>query len=149
MLEEDLRSPCTEGIAVFRALALPRLRDPEYTRMLLVTLAQATPVHEASRSHRDRRRAGIEPYGWVVNASLAASSTTHPLLVERAHLELAHLRHVETEPCRSFLGRAVAGHASRRRGGPLALTNGAALQDASESDGARSVEGRWPGAGSA
>ncbi len=146
MLNEDLRSPCTEEIAVFRAFArevdgaqdgfvvldtaptghtvllldaaesyhrevgrssgavpeavrqlLPRLRDPEYTRMLLITLAQATPVHEASRLQDDLRRAGIEPYGWVVNASLAASGTTHPLLAERARLELAHMRRVERE----------------------------------------------------
>jgi len=66
---------------------LPRLRDPGYTKMLLVTLAESTPVHEAERLQADLRRADIEPYGWVLNASLAASGTTHPLLSERAALE--------------------------------------------------------------
>lgn len=144
LLEEDLRSPCTEEIAVFRAFArtvdeardafvvldtaptghtlllldaaesyhrevartagshipdavrslLPRLRDPRYTKMLLVTLAEATPVHEASRLQDDLRRAGIEPYGWVVNGSLAASGTRHPVLAARAQLEERYLQQV-------------------------------------------------------
>lgn len=154
LLEEDLRSPCTEEIAVFRAFArtvadaddafvvldtaptghtlllldaaetyhrevartsgmqvpeavralLPRLRDPMYTKMLLVTLAEATPVHEASRLQDDLRRAGIEPFGWVVNASLAASGTRHPLLTARAALEVPHLVRVrDTLAARSWL----------------------------------------------
>jgi arsenite-transporting ATPase len=144
LLEEDLRSPCTEEIAVFRAFArtvdeaadafvvldtaptghtlllldaaesyhrevartagahvpeavralLPRLRDPRYTKTLLVTLAESTPVHEASRLQDDLRRAGIEPFGWVVNASLAASGTRHPILGARAALERPHLANV-------------------------------------------------------
>lgn len=144
LLEEDLRSPCTEEIAVFRAFAstvaeaagafvvldtaptghtlllldaaesyhrevartsgmqvpdavralLPRLRDPIYTKMLLVTLAEATPVHEAERLQADLRRAGIEPFGWVVNASLAASGTRHPVLAARAALEVPHLARI-------------------------------------------------------
>jgi arsenite-transporting ATPase len=79
-----------------RAL-LPRLRDPEFTRILLVTLAEATPVFEAGRLQDDLRRAGIEPYGWVVNASLAASGTTHPILAARARLEWPQLRRVTAE----------------------------------------------------
>jgi arsenite-transporting ATPase len=144
LLEEDLRSPCTEEIAVFRAFArtvaaaadglvvidtaptghtlllldaaesyhrevartagthvpqavralLPRLRDPGFTRMLLVTLAESTPVLEAERLQADLRRAGIDAYGWVVNASLAASGTRHPLLAARAALEQRHLARV-------------------------------------------------------
>ena len=144
LLEEDLRSPCTEEIAVFRAFArtvaeaaddivvldtaptghtlllldaaesyhrevartsgahipaavralLPRLRDPRYTKILLVTLAESTPVLEAARLQADLRRAGIEPFGWVVNASLAASGTRHPLLAARARLEAPHLARV-------------------------------------------------------
>ncbi|MEO8621363.1 MAG: arsenical pump-driving ATPase [bacterium] len=146
LLEEDLRSPCTEEIAVFRAFAqvvdeardsfvvldtaptghtlllldaaesyhrevarssgavpeavralLPRLRDPRFTRILLVTLAEATPVFEASRLQDDLRRAGIEPYGWVINASLAASGTTHPVLAARARLEGRQLRRVREQ----------------------------------------------------
>ena len=153
LLEEDLRSPCTEEIAVFRAFArtvddatdafvvldtaptghtlllldaaesyhrevartagahvpeavralLPRLRDPRYTKMLLVTLAEATPVHEASRLQDDLRRAGIAPFGWVVNASLAASGTRHSCLAARAQLELPHLAKVRELHQRTWL----------------------------------------------
>jgi arsenite-transporting ATPase len=154
LLEEDLRSPCTEEIAVFRAFArvvdegqdgfvvldtaptghtlllldaaesyhrevartagsaripdavralLPRLRDPGYTKMLLVALAESTPVHEAERLQADLRRAGIEPYGWVVNASLAASGTTHPLLSERAILERPWIVRVREMSARMWL----------------------------------------------
>ena len=140
LLEEDLRSPCTDEIAVFRAFArtvdcardrvvvldtaptghtlllldaaqayqreiqrtnadvpaevselLARLRDPEFARMLVVTLAESTPVHEAERLQADLRRAGIEPFGWVINASLAMSATSHPTLRARAAAELTHI----------------------------------------------------------
>ena len=146
LLEEDLRSPCTEEIAVFRAFAetvelaeesfvvldtsptghtlllldaaesyhrevaratghvptavqkvLPRLRDAHYTKVLLVTLAESTPVQEAARLQADLRRAAIEPFGWIINASLSASDTHHPLLVQRAHLEQPHIRKVGQE----------------------------------------------------
>jgi arsenite-transporting ATPase len=119
LLEEELRSPCTEEIAVFRAFArivgegergfvvvdtaptghtlllldaaesyhrevlrstghapeevrrlLPRLRDPVWTRILLVTLPEATPVHEAAALARDLERAGIHPFAWVIQQSL-------------------------------------------------------------------------------
>jgi arsenite-transporting ATPase len=146
LLEEDLRSPCTEEIAVFRAFArtvagaaegfvvldtaptghtlllldaaqsyhreiarstgqvpeavrllLGRLRDQSYTRILVVTLAESTPVLEATRLQEDLRRAQIEPYGWVINASLAASGTRDPVLGARARLELPHLARVVRE----------------------------------------------------
>ena len=153
LLEEDLRSPCTEEIAVFRAFArtvdaarerivvldtaptghtlllldaaqsyqrevqrtnadvpeevselLARLRDPEFARMLVVTLAESTPVQEAQRLQADLRRAGIEPYGWVINASLAAAETTHPTLRARAGAELAHIERVqESSALRTWL----------------------------------------------
>jgi arsenite-transporting ATPase len=140
LLQEDLRSPCTEEIAVFRAFArtvqeaerdfvvldtaptghtlllldaaqsyhrevertmgdvpeavrrlLPRLRDPRFTKILLVTLAESTPVQEAERLQADLRRAAIEPFGWVVNASLLMSGTKNPILVQRAQGEVPHL----------------------------------------------------------
>jgi len=143
LLEEDLRSPCTEEIAVFRAFArtvqeaeegfvildtaptghtlllldaaqsyhrevartvgdmpesvrvlLPRLRDPDFTKILIVTLAETTPVHEAMRLQADLRRAEIEPFGWVINASLANSGTKHPLLVARTQLEWPYIQQV-------------------------------------------------------
>lgn len=143
MLEEDLRSPCTEEIAVFRAFAetvdkarkafvvldtaptghtillmdsaeayhrevsrtqgdtpeavrqlLPRLRDPDFTRVLIVTLAEATPVHEAGRLQDDLRRAGIEPFAWVINQSLLASGTHDPVLQQRGAYEAPFIEHV-------------------------------------------------------
>ena len=143
MLEEDLRSPCTEEIAVFRAFAravdagqdgfvvldtaptghtillldaaeayhrevsrtqgempeavrqlLPRLRDPSLTRVLIVTLAEATPVHEAERLQEDLARAGIQPFAWVINQSWLASGTRHPLLHARGACEVPFIRHV-------------------------------------------------------
>lgn len=152
LLEEDLRSPCTEEIAVFRAFArtvaeaadgfvvldtaptghtlllldaaesyhrevartqgshipeavralLPRLRDPRYTKVLLVTLAESTPVAEAERLQSDLRRAGIEPFGWVVNASLSASGTRHPVLAARARLETPHFARVRDSLAEDF-----------------------------------------------
>jgi len=149
MLEEDLRSPCTEEIAVFRAFAqtvdqardafvvldtaptghtvllmdsaeayhrevsrtqgdmpasvrslLPRLRDPAFTRVLIVTLAEATPVHEAERLQEDLRRAQIEPYAWVINQSLLASGTHDPLLSQRGVYEVPFIERVRTKASR-------------------------------------------------
>ena len=146
LLEEDLRSPCTEELAVFQAFSnllrlgrdqhvvvdtaptghtlllldrtgayhhdvmrsattihghittpLMRLRDPTFTRVLLVTLAETTPVHEAAELQVDLRRSGIEPFGWVINATLAASGTRDPVLRQRATLEYRHLRRVKDE----------------------------------------------------
>lgn len=143
LLEEDLRSPCTEEIAVFNAFAravakgqdgvvildtaptghtlllldasesyhrevarnqsevapevrelLPRLRDRDYTRVLIVTLPEPTPVHEARRLQADLERAGIKPYAWVVNRSLARSETQDPILRARAAGEGPYIREV-------------------------------------------------------
>jgi arsenite/tail-anchored protein-transporting ATPase len=143
LLEEDLRSPCTEEIAVFRAFAravdqgqdgfvvldtaptghtillldatlayhrelsrqstaipdgvqqlLPRLRDPEFTRVLLVTLPEATPVHEAAQLQDDLVRAGIRPFAWVINQSLSPLPVTDPVLLARQQHEGTYLREV-------------------------------------------------------
>ncbi len=132
LLEEDLRSPCTEEIAVFRAFArtvdegehgfvvidtaptghtlllldaaeayhrevlrtaghapdavrrlLPRLRDAAFTKILVVTLPEATPVHEAAQLQRDLVRADIHPFSWVINQSLMPLAVTDPVLVQR------------------------------------------------------------------
>ena len=146
LLAEDLRSPCTEEIAVFRAFArevdrgregfvvldtaptghtillldaaeayhrevlrtrgempaavtelLPRLRDPEFTRVVIVTLPEATPVHEAERLQGDLARAGIKPFAWVIEQSLLASGTHDPLLVQRGEYEAPFIRRVGDE----------------------------------------------------
>ncbi|MBK1735977.1 arsenical pump-driving ATPase, partial [Halorhodospira abdelmalekii] len=146
LLEEDLRSPCTEEIAVFQAFArtvaraedeivvldtaptghtillldaaqayhrelgrqshgvapeveqlLPRLRDPHYTRMLLCTLPEATPVHEAAALQADLRRAGIEPAAWIANQSLTPLAVTDPVLRARQVHEARYLREILAE----------------------------------------------------
>ncbi len=144
LLEEDLRSPCTEEIAVFRAFAsevgqgtdrfvvldtaptghtlllldaseayqrelerqarstqpeevlklLERLRDPGFTHILIVTLPEATPVHEAAALQEDLRRARIEPHAWVINQSLLQSGSCDPLLQSREHNEHRYLQEV-------------------------------------------------------
>jgi arsenite-transporting ATPase len=144
LLEEDLRSPCTEEIAVFRAFArevaqgtdrfvvldtaptghtlllldaseayqrelerqartsqpeevlklLERLRDPAFTRMLLVTLPEATPVHEAAALQEDLRRARIEPLAWVINQSLLQCGSCDPLLQRRETSEHRYIQEV-------------------------------------------------------
>ena len=74
-----------------------RLQDPAYTRVLVVTLPELTPVSEASALQDDLRRAGIEPFGWVINASLTGSGTHDPLLLARANLERPHLHRVRDQ----------------------------------------------------
>ena len=74
-----------------------RMQDPDYTRVLLVTLAETTPVHEAAQLQDDLRRADVEPFGWVINASLAASGTTDPVLRRRAVLEASLIDKVRKE----------------------------------------------------
>jgi arsenite-transporting ATPase len=62
---------------------LMRLQDASYTRIILVTLAEATPVSQAAALQDDLRRAHIEPYAWVVNKSILAAGTRDPLLKAR------------------------------------------------------------------
>ena len=57
---------------------LMRLRDPDHTRVILVTLAETTPVLEALRLQGDLQRAGITPWAWIINNSLAAAAPTTP-----------------------------------------------------------------------
>jgi arsenite/tail-anchored protein-transporting ATPase len=144
-LEEDLRSPCTEEIAVFQAFSravnearrrfvvidtaptghtlllldatgsyhrdvvrqmgekvsfvtpMMRLQDPDLTKVVVVTLPETTPVMEAQQLQADLRRAGIATWAWVVNNSLAAATTTDPLLRHRARSEHAEIAKVMTQ----------------------------------------------------
>lgn len=151
LLEEDLRSPCTEEIAVFQAFSriireagkkfvvmdtaptghtlllldatgayhreisrqmggsglhyttpMMQLQDPQQTKVLLVTLAETTPVLEAANLQSDLRRAGIEPWAWVVNNSIAAAQPRAPLLRQRAHNELREIEAVATRHASRF-----------------------------------------------
>jgi arsenite-transporting ATPase len=68
-----------------------KLRDPEYTKILLVTLAEATPVSEAAHLQADLRRAQIEPFAWVINGSLAAAGSADPCLQQRIAAELGQI----------------------------------------------------------
>lgn len=73
---------------------LPRLRDPRFTRILICTLAEATPVHEAAALQADLRRAGIEPHAWVVTQSLVPLHTSDPLLRARRTQEGRYVEEV-------------------------------------------------------
>ncbi len=73
---------------------LMRLQDPDYTRVILVTLPETTPVSEAASLQDDLRRAKIEPWAWVVNRAMARTGTTDPLLQKRIvseHRQLSRL----------------------------------------------------------
>lgn len=69
---------------------LPRLRDPEFTKILVVTLPEATPVHEAAELQRDLMRAEIRPFAWILNQSLVPLTVTDPMLRQRRRCELRY-----------------------------------------------------------
>jgi len=62
---------------------LMRLQDAAYTKIILVTLPEVTPVSQAAALQDDLRRAGIEPYAWVLNKSVLAAGTRDVLLAAR------------------------------------------------------------------
>lgn len=143
LLEEDLRSPCTEEIAVFQAFSrvireagkrfvvmdtaptghtlllldatgayhreiarkmghnghfttpMMQLQDPQRTKVLLVTLPETTPVLEAANLQADLERAGIHPWGWIINNCLSIADTRSPLLCQRAQQELSQIEIVK------------------------------------------------------
>jgi arsenite/tail-anchored protein-transporting ATPase len=97
-----------------------RLQDPAQTRMLIVTLPETTPVLEAAALQEDLRRAGIEPWAWVVNASLAAAGSKDPLLAARARSELPQIEKVRAGMTRRialipWLAQEPVGPAALRR----------------------------------
>ncbi|ALU38002.1 arsenical pump-driving ATPase [Clostridium autoethanogenum] len=142
-VEEDLRSPCTQEIAVFRAFAeivekseeeivvidtaptghtlllldstqnynreikrsqgdipksvkklLPKLRNADETEVIIVTLAEATPVYEAVRLEKDLKRAGISSKWWIINSSLFAANTTNDILKVKANSEISWINKI-------------------------------------------------------
>jgi arsenite/tail-anchored protein-transporting ATPase len=76
---------------------LMRLQDPRETKVILVTVAETTPVLEAAELQADLERAQIHPWAWVVNNSLAAAAPTSPLLRLRAGEELQQIDKVRNE----------------------------------------------------
>ena len=150
-IEEDLRSPCTQEIAVFRAFAdivdraedqivvidtaptghtlllldstqsynqeikrsqgdvpdsakklLPRLRNKSETEVIIVTLAETTPVYEALRLETDLKRAGIAAKWWVINSSLYRTGTTNHLLTAKASNEIQWINKVDAHSNGNF-----------------------------------------------
>ena len=146
LLAEDLRSPCTEEIAVFQAFAqlvdqgerqfivldtaptghtlllldaarayhrevertaqqlpepvrklLPRMRDPDYTKILIITLPEMTPVQEARQLEKDLARASISSYAWIINQSLAPLNVTDSLLAAKRQEEFQYISQVMKE----------------------------------------------------
>ncbi len=85
-----------EGVPAEVRDLLPRLRDPKFTKIFMVTLAQATPVHEARRLEEDLERAGIRTYGWIINQSFAVSGTNDPVLATHGLNEVKYIREVES-----------------------------------------------------
>ena len=73
---------------------LMRLQNPDYSRIILVTLPETTPVSEAAALQQDLRRAKIEPFAWVVNRSLAGTGTTDPMLRARIRGEIEQIKRV-------------------------------------------------------
>ena len=73
------------------------LRDPDVTKVVIVTLAETTPVLEAQVLQDDLRKAGIEPFAWVINASLLAAQVTDPVLQQRANAEVSLIRRVAAD----------------------------------------------------
>ena len=73
---------------------LMRLQDPAQTKVVLVTLAEPTPVLEAEELQADLERAGIHPWAWVINNSIAAAHPRTPFLRARAAGELEQITKV-------------------------------------------------------
>lgn len=79
---------------------LMRLRDPAYTRILLVALPETTPVSEAAHLQADLHRAGIEPWAWLINKSLLAAGSEELLLRERMRAEVEQVVRVVRDQAR-------------------------------------------------
>jgi arsenite-transporting ATPase len=150
-IEEDLRSPCTQEIAVFRAFAeivdkaeneivvidtaptghtllllestqsynqeiersngnipqsakklLPRLHNADETEVIIITLAEATPVYEAKRLEEDLKRAKINNKWWIINSSLYQTKTTNKMLEAKASNEIEWINKVDAHANGNF-----------------------------------------------
>lgn len=147
LLLEDLKSPCTEEVAVFHAFSKAineskrkfvvidtaptghtlllldttgsyhrevlrnttldankiktpymALQDSDLAKILLVSLPETTPMHEATSLQEDLKRAGIIPYAWIINQSLSMrADISDPLLQRRAMAEIDIIKKIENE----------------------------------------------------
>ena len=79
-----------------------QLQDPKQTKVLLVTLAETTPVLEAANLQTDLQRAGIEPWAWIINNSVAAARPHSPLLQQRAQNELREIELVSQHHAKRY-----------------------------------------------
>jgi arsenite-transporting ATPase len=70
------------------------MQDPNYTRIILVTLPEVTPVSQAAALQADLRRAKIEPYAWVMNRSVLAAKPQDPLLLSRLEGERTQMQRI-------------------------------------------------------
>jgi arsenite-transporting ATPase len=82
------------GTAAKVVTPLMRMQDPSYTRIILVTLPETTPVSQAAALQEDLRRARIEPYAWVLNRSVLAAKPHDPLLVARLAGEVQQIQRI-------------------------------------------------------
>jgi len=175
LLEEEMRSPCIEEIAVFQAFAhtvakgekrfvvldtaptghtlllldatqsyhrevaksvdelpeavktlLPRVRDPKFTKVIIVALPEATPTHEASALQDDLRRAGIEPYAWIINRCFAFSGTRDPALCAKGMDELSYLNEIMDRHARKAV---ISPWVSQELNGPESFRHLYAIED--------------------
>ncbi|MRD48132.1 arsenical pump-driving ATPase [Caenimonas koreensis DSM 17982] len=84
-----------EGLGAARVVTpLMRLQDAAYTKIILVTLPEVTPVSQAAALQTDLRRAGVDPYAWVLNKSVLAAGTSDPLLGARLNGERVQLERI-------------------------------------------------------
>ena len=88
---------------------LMHLHDSQETKVILVTLAETTPVLEAAEMQADLERAQIHPWAWVINNSLAAAPPTLQLLRLRAIGELPQIDKVKNEHARLAVVPMLAG----------------------------------------
>ncbi len=150
VLQEDLNSPCTTEIAVFKEFAknvesakndfiildtaptghtlllldsagiyqkeamrkdnsspeilnlLDNLRNPDFTSVLIVSLPEPTPIHEAKSLQDDLIRAGIQPKLWIINKCLSSLKISDRDLVSRASLEKRYIYEVKEKYSKIF-----------------------------------------------
>ena len=98
------------GLSAKIVTPLMRLQDPDYTKIILVTLPEITPVSQASALQDDLRRANIEPYAWVLNRSVLAATTKDPLLAARLHGEVRQIERIENGLSRNLFAIAFQTH---------------------------------------